>query len=159
MEQLSTDDVAWVRLQRDKATIRECLEYHFHGLDIQDVPGIHTRVYTPDVHITPSEGEPFVGFPENWRDGVVGMFKASHHLPCTVDIEVDGDTASTRTFAIAFLKVANGDEGDAVYVRGLRYDHTWRRVGNGWRSDRFVQQALWQFDVPAVEPHLPSAAR
>ena len=156
MDDLSTEEIAWLRLQRDKATIRECIEYHFHGLDIGDIPGIHTRVYTPDVHITPAHSAPFIGYPDERFQAVVAQFKASHHLPCTIEIEVDGDTARSLTFAIAFLRMANAEGGDSVVVRGQRYDHTWRRTGPEWRSDRLVQRALWQYEAPAVDPHLPT---
>lgn len=43
-----------------------------------------------------------------------------------------------------------------VMVRGLRYLDRLVRTEGGWRIEHREQEALWQYDVPRVAPHLPS---
>jgi hypothetical protein len=78
---------------------------------------------------------------------------------CTVlrgasSIEIDGDRATSETFAIAFLTIGEGDRRRAT-VQGLRYFDTLARTAEGWRiqarcgreEPHRVHDNPWQIDA------------
>jgi hypothetical protein len=140
--QLTRDPLA------DRLAIRETIERYFVGLDRRDGEWI-AAAFTED-----AEGEinafgsksVFKGRAAfgNFAKGMA-QFASSNHALSNVRIVVNGDRASSDTFAIAHL-LAN----DKIMVRGLQYVDDLVRESDGWRIARRTHRTLWQYDVPST---------
>src|SRR2546421_1552579 len=61
----------------------------------------------------------------------VARFPASQHVLGSIEVEVDGDRATSRAHAITYL-VSPSQSGHVLLTRGISYDDQWVRTDGGW---------------------------
>jgi hypothetical protein len=131
---------------KDREAIRSVLDSYAFLLDTARWRDIPTAVFTEDAidHHSPEAGpqaEPH-GREEIARflDATMGKHAGSQHLLGNSSIEVDGDTAHSRTYAICSHWSADGPEPlPSDMTIAAVYDDRWRRTPDGWRiSERWV---------------------
>ena len=67
-------------------------------------------------------------------DRSMNAYAGSQHLLGNSSIEVDGDTARSRTYAAcAHWRGDGSDPAPADLVVAVAYDDTWERTAEGWR--------------------------
>ncbi|MEU9746617.1 nuclear transport factor 2 family protein [Streptomyces niveus] len=150
------------RTVSDETEIRRLIDVYFHAVDARDHERMRS-IYTHDAEFTGlARPDGTGGHTHSGIDAVVALldgtksFAASCHSGSNTVIDVDGDTATADTFAVAF--VLPKGEG-SVRVRGLRYrDRLVRVEGGGWLIRGRVHCPLWQYDTPATALALPGAA-
>jgi hypothetical protein len=138
--------------QDDKAAIREVLNWYFCGLDRRE-DRFFEHCFSEQV-----EYGRFGTFPDGEdAEFTIGRAAAieflhgvrryamSSHGAYSQHLEVDGDTATADTFAVAYLILPGGD-GRPVLVRGLRYLDRLRKLPEGWRITRRLHIPSWQFE-------------
>jgi ketosteroid isomerase-like protein len=85
------------------------------------------------------------------------QFRHSIHNVSHADIKIDGEMATSTSLLVATL-IHGSERGGRAFVRGIQYDDTLRRTGNGtWLIDSRSHRALWQYDAPSQIPGLPDA--
>lgn len=72
-----------------------------------------------------------------WLEQVLPNFPAYAHLLGNFSVEIDGDTASSRT--ICFNPMVLGGADGQVLFCGLWYDDEFVRTDDGWRISRRVE--------------------
>ena len=65
----------------------------------------------------------------------LGRFHATHHISANHSIEIDGDTASSRSYVLA-MHVVDPDDQASQWLGGGWYDNEYRRTADGWRLTR-----------------------
>ncbi|HEY1689781.1 MAG TPA: nuclear transport factor 2 family protein [Solirubrobacteraceae bacterium] len=146
----------------EEVAIRHVIDMYFSAADSRD-EGLWRTCFAPDAEFShcplggPAEAAHVGG------EAVARIFQttrasiASHHLPCHVRIEIDGDEASAETYAVAFLLFAIDSGGQRITVRGLRYRDVLTRSSDGWLIRRRSHTSMWQFDTEGIPPALPEA--
>ncbi len=139
----------------DHLRIRDVLDWYFNAVDAKDEAGI-TGCFAEDAKATYQAGTPFERATNSGRQIVgelmaaIAKYKSSIHATSSVSIQLAGQAADTRTFAVAYLYLA-----DKVVVRGLRYDdHLVKRTGR-WVILARRHAPLWQYEATAV-PLIPA---
>jgi len=129
-----------VRWLVDRAEIAELLARYARCIDERDWAGLQ-GTYAEDGVM--EHGATAVG-----RDGVPGLSEriltgvaSSHHVVDDPGIEIDGDTARTRSHYFA-THVA--DDGAIIRQAGGWYDCALRRTPAGWRFTRVTARSAWR---------------
>lgn len=131
---------AQVRVLRDKDEIRTVLDTYAFLLDTARWRDIASRVFTADAvdHHSPEAGDFAVprgsaqidDFLHTTMSGLAG----SQHLMGNSSIEVDGDTAHSRTYAsCAHWRTAGDVPLPSDFTIAVAYDDRWVRTSDGWR--------------------------
>ncbi|HSS08596.1 MAG TPA: nuclear transport factor 2 family protein [Acidimicrobiales bacterium] len=66
---------------------------------------------------------------------------------------MDGDSAHAETKAVAYL---TKEDTGTVVTRGLRYSDDCVRGETGWRIQRRIHRADWQYEVSATAITTPA---
>lgn len=130
----------------DRQQIYDVLVRYAEGIDRRDFDAVAT-CFTWDAHASYGGRDvgPGVGpILELLRHGVESSL-ASTHLVGNLQIEVDGDRATSVSAAIA-VHVVDRAEGTRVLIRGLRYHDRLKRVDGGWRIAERVHEQRWMAD-------------
>jgi hypothetical protein len=124
--------------------VLELLARYAHGLDDGDVSAV-LACFALDARADYNGGaislnghaelEPF--FKE-------ALGKPSTHLFSNTIVEVDGETATTRSSAVAFVTRTEGQ----VTVRGLVYETRCGRDGDEWKFRQLTHRLTWQCALP-----------
>jgi ketosteroid isomerase-like protein len=144
----------------DREAIARLIFRYADRVDGRDPTGV-VECFTPDAHFEAGGGafvvdgaEALARFFEQalaaGPDGIGGM---STHLMTNVMVDLDGNAAHAETKAVAYL---TKEDARTVVVRGLRYSDDCVRAEHGWRLQRRVHQADWQYEVPASEITTPA---
>lgn len=147
-----------VRDAADRTAIRAVIDLYFYGLDARDQAAL-TACFTPDARVRYQIGTAL----EFTREGneVIGKHfytssmtrDVTTHMGASVVIAIDGDRARAVTNAMA-----NVVQGDAILVRGLRYEDDLVRHGGSWRIAERRHYPLWQHDAVSKQPDMPGYA-
>jgi hypothetical protein len=139
----------------DRAAIENLLMRYALAVDTRDfddvgdcfTPG--ARAFYSGVQLSPGV--------EHIVDHIRGIshFVESQHVFGASLIEIEGDRATSVSYATAYLVRAEAD-GHVALTRGLRYDDHLVRTRDGWRIDARVHRALWSAELPVTWP-VPSA--
>jgi 3-phenylpropionate/cinnamic acid dioxygenase small subunit len=73
----------------------------------------------------------------------LGRFHATHHLSSNHSIEIDGDTARSRSYLLS-MHVVDPDDQASQWLAGGWYDNEYRRTAEGWRLTRVRITPVWQ---------------
>ncbi len=84
----------------------------------------------------------------------VERFRATTHVITNVVADIDGDRASVRSQAVAYL-VSSDSEPDAVRMRGIRYDDQFARVDGTWLITERIHRADWSATVSSAKVQVP----
>jgi len=137
------------RLLLDKLAIREVLDQYWYGLGHHDIDAV-LDAFSDDAHYSTASG----------KDEIRAIVERISGLRCinilcgSQRIEINDDTASADTQAIAFL-VIEGSEPERLLLQGLRYvdrlertDSGWRIVDRGGLEDRTIAHDIsFQFEL------------
>jgi hypothetical protein len=135
-----------VRELRDKEAIRTVLDTYAFLLDTARWRDIPDAVFTPDAvdHHSPEAGPSAVPHGRDdiarFLDVTMTSLAGSQHMLGNSVIEIDGDTAHSRTYgACAHWRTGGPDPLPSDLTVAVAYDDTWRRTADGWRiSERWV---------------------
>ncbi len=129
----------------DRVEIDDLLTTYTMAIDQGDWDALD-RVFTPDAHIDYSATGGTVGaFPEvkAWLAETLPMFSGMQHVIAQKRVDLDGDRAHVRAY---FLNPMVMDQADGrkwhLDIGGV-YVHTLVRTAEGWRSERLVEELLW----------------
>lgn len=127
---------------RDREAIRTVLDTYVFLLDTARWRDIPDAVFTPDAtdHHSPEAGVEPSGRQQiaEFLDTAMGGFTGTHHMLGNSTIEIDGDTAHSRTYA-ACAHWRHGDPRPPDFTVAVAYDDRWRRTPAGWRiHERWV---------------------
>ncbi len=142
----------------DEVAIRGLVELFLSAIDSKDFEKLRPHV-SDDFEIVAFADPDGTG--GNAHRGIdapsaaVAGIAASCHAAANSVVVVDGDTASSDTFAVAFVEVGEAHYG-RILIRGIRYRDEFVRLADGWRMKRRVHSALWQFDAAAMTPAMPT---
>ena len=132
----------------DREEIRDVLVRYAQGLDRRQFDQV-ARCFTPDAQAEFSGNmlQPGVEAIVAYVCGVARLAATTHFVGETA-ITLDGDSAETENYTIAYLVNVNG-ENRSVHVRGLRYHDHFVRTPDGWRICQRVHCCDWMFEAPA----------
>ena len=129
----------------DRLEIDDLLTTYTMAVDDGDWDALD-RVFTPDAHIDYSATGGAAGpFPEvkRWLVETLPMFSGMQHFITQKRVELDGDQARVRAYFLNPL-VLDREDGSRWYLEvGGIYLHSLVRTSGGWRSERLVEELLW----------------
>jgi ketosteroid isomerase-like protein len=85
----------------------------------------------------------------------IASFPASQHVFGSSTVDINGDSAHTVSYAVAYL-VGPVDGGHEVISRGLVYTDDLIRTSDGWRIKNRVHKPIWSTTGPCDYPVGPS---
>jgi hypothetical protein len=138
----------------DRAAIHDLLACYFQGIDAANPEQVR-GCFTEDVRAA-YDGRTFVDGIEAlmgaflaFKNKASGEWKATTHFMGNLSFgSLDGDSAETETYAIAFL-VTPSAAGDRLTMRSLRYLDRLRKTDAGWRICDRIHTLDWSCEVPA----------
>lgn len=126
----------------DRLEITDRLNLYAELLDRADFAAVPLEVFAEDAYEDHGEGIPPVRGHEDltkFFETACAPFESTMHLITNVRVELDGDTAMSRSAYLAVHWLPNHDRAPgrpADFVStGVYRDH-WRRTPNGWRISR-----------------------
>ncbi|BBY07873.1 nuclear transport factor 2 family protein [Mycobacterium noviomagense] len=123
----------------DRLEIQQLLVNYSAAIDSRRFDDLDD-VFTPDAYIDYSAFDGIVGrYPEvkAWLAEVLPNFANYAHMLGLPSIQLDGDTATARTFC--FNPMVFGGEKPSTMLLGLWYDDEFVRTAQGWRMSRRVE--------------------
>ena len=128
----------------DKQAINEVLTRYLRAVDRGDVEGLRA-CYHDDA--TEDHGGVFEGTAADYVDSVADAITYRHaltsHILSNVLIEVDGDTATSESYATTFTRIWTGTETADAFIGARILDRHERRNGRWAISHR---QLLWEWN-------------
>jgi 3-phenylpropionate/cinnamic acid dioxygenase small subunit len=126
----------------DRAQISDLLHAFARALDTKDWQA-YVETYAEDgvvelpwATVERAELAEFVS-----RD--LGRFHATHHISSNHAIEIDGDTARSRSYLLS-MHVLDPDDQASQWLAGGWYDNEYRRTPDGWKLTRVQITPVWQ---------------
>lgn len=134
----------------DQLAIEEVIGRYYYGVDRSDPALVRSCFaeearYTSDAGTLDMEGADEISS----RIGKGGRFAHTSHIRSSQRIEVNGDSATADTFAVAWL-VLKPEDGGIVMIRGLQYVDKLVRRPDGWKIVHRHHSTKWQIDQPSV---------
>ncbi|MGH0028875.1 MAG: nuclear transport factor 2 family protein [Myxococcota bacterium] len=135
---------------RDRLEIGEILARYASSLDERDWPRLAT-CFTPDAVGDYGMGDPLEGYAaiEALCRGTLEPLDASQHLVGSIEIDLDGDTATSRC-ALQAQHTRRGLPDGENYLIGGTYRDRWVRTDTGWRIAHRQLRMVWSEGNPAV---------
>lgn len=145
--ELSTRELS-DRLQIDDLLIRYTVAIDKKDWSLLD------RVFTPDADVDYTTSGGIKGkYPEvrQWLEKALAVFPVTMHFISNSTVELDGDTATARTYVINPMVFKNPDGSDHIFTVGAYYNDELVYTDEGWRiSRRFEEQAYLEGSLPAA---------
>jgi len=131
----------------DRALVGDLLMRFARALDEKDWAG-YAALYAEDgvLHLPWGEPHPQAILRES-TEANLGRFHATHHISANHQIQIDGDTAASRS-SLPAVHVADLLAESHWTVAGW-YDCEYRRTPDGWRFTRVAITPVWQTGSPA----------
>jgi hypothetical protein len=123
----------------DRLEIQQLLVNYSTAIDTRRFDDLDL-VFTPDAFIDYSAMGGTAGvYPEvkAWLKEVLPNFPAYMHMLGNFDIQLDGDTAASRT--MLFNPMVMGGDANKILFCGLWYEDEFVRTSDGWRMSRRVE--------------------
>jgi len=138
----------------DRLEIQDLFARYSFAIDERDWDALD-QVFTPDARIDYSEtGGAKGGFAEikAWLPLALERFPVFQHMVATTRLDLDGDTATSRT--ILFNPMVHRDVAGAeqVFFIGLWYRDRLVRTANGWRIAERYEEMAYSHNVPPMAP-------
>ena len=140
----------------DRIAMQAVASRYFQGIDRNDLAQVRA-CFTEDVKGTYANRGTVVGVDamlamlrphfENVEKGVI---RVATHFMGTFNVDrLEGDSAETETYALAFLVRAGTAAADADHIamRSLRYLDRWKRTTEGWKICERVHTLDWSTKV------------
>ena len=139
-----------VRVLLDQQAIRDVVLRYCRGIDRLDLELVR-GCYHPDA--TDDHG-PFRGTRDeyvDWVGGVLTRFTATMHLVANQLVEVDGDTARSETYGVAYHRGDPPEDHRCNFTTGFRYVDRFERRDGEWRIATRVAVREWTHTVTAEQ--------
>jgi 3-phenylpropionate/cinnamic acid dioxygenase small subunit len=141
----------------DRLEIQDLLSRYSYAIDERNWDALDD-VFTPDAVIDYSEtggAKGSVAEIKAWLPVAMARFPRYQHMVATTRLDLDGDTARSRTilFNPMVYKVQDGSE--QVFFIGLWYRDRLVRTAGGWRIAERYEEMGYAHNVPDMPP-IPS---
>ena len=140
----------------DRLEIQELLVRYSHAVDTRDWDAFE-RVFTDDAVIDYTEmGGPRGSVKETraFLETAMPMFSSFQHMVGNTVLEIDGDSARSRTICHNPMVLDRGEGQTHVFFCGLWYRDELVRTPEGWRiRDRYEERSYFH-NLP---PEIPAA--
>lgn len=138
----------------DEVEIRVLLDRYFHAMDARDwtsFAGCFAEAAEMVLHYGSSQDALLIGRSTIAKtiQGRIESYDATVHARGNVRVVLDGDRASSSTFAVANILLKGH-----MLVRGLRYQDELERGSDGWRIAKRLHSSTWQYESPAYTPSI-----
>lgn len=151
-----TDTASQLQWLVDRASISDLLVEFARTLDDRDWAA-NTALYVPDGVFSVGQVFALSGHDELMRTGTeqgLGQYHGTWHLSSNHAIEIDGDTARTRSYLLA-IHLLGPDTFRHADGAGW-YDCTLRRTADGWRFVTVNIREIWNAGEPLPHTQRPS---
>ena len=131
----------------DRIEITDLLTRYARAVDRKDW-ALYRTVFTPDAHIDYSSAGGAVSGVEamcDWLAEALAQFPATQHMVSNVHIDLDGDGATVEAMYHNPMTMPDG----SAWFTGGWYHHDLVRTGDGWRSEKLVEEAVYFSGMPA----------
>jgi 3-phenylpropionate/cinnamic acid dioxygenase small subunit len=131
----------------DKLEIHELLARYARGVDTKDWE-LWKSVFTPDAVVDYSSAGAPVGTPDelaSWLEQGLKVVPMTQHLISNIEVDLDGDRAKVR--AMFYNPMQLRGMADMSFCGGY-YHHELVRTGEGWKSERLVEENVWFVNPP-----------
>lgn len=136
----TTDEA--VRKLADRAAIQDVLLRYARGVDRRDLELV-ASCFTPDASYEGALASGTIAAAlERLRDAMA-RYDGTMHLVGNQLIEVDGDSARSETYAVAYHRLTGTTEA-TLFIVGVRYLDDLVRDGDEWHICRRVVKTEWQ---------------
>jgi uncharacterized protein (TIGR02246 family) len=131
----------------DHEAIRNLLGRYAKAVDDRDFEAV-AACFTPDA-VASYSGLKIPPGRDNIISHIRGVSRTIHsqHFIHPIIIEIDGDKATTLSYAMAML-MQNTDDGVQSLARGLTYTDKLRRTDGTWQIYDRLHTADWQWTLP-----------
>jgi 3-phenylpropionate/cinnamic acid dioxygenase small subunit len=142
----------------DRLEIQDLLSRYCHAIDFRDWDALDD-VFTPDAMIDYTEmggaRGPYADI-KRWLPEALGPFPAYQHMVATTKLELDGDSARSRTILFNPMTHRAEDGTEQVFFVGLWYRDRLVRTADGWRiADRYEERS-YSHNVPPTMRAAPT---
>jgi hypothetical protein len=134
------------RLEIQDLLVDYCYAVDKHRWD--DLDAIFTPDAVLDFTATGGERGDLVSI-KAFFERALNLFAGHQHLVATSKVEIDGDTASSRTICHNPMWF-NQDGAEQVMYVGLWYHDTFVRTPDGWRISKRVQEKGYLHGLPSA---------
>ena len=135
----------------DRIQINDLLIRYTVALDTKDWSLLDT-CFTPDAQVDYSASGGIKGpYPDvrNWLQKTLAAFSMTQHFIGNSTVEIDGDSAKSRTYLINPLGFAKPDGGLHIYTLGAYYNDRLVYTDDGWRiAERIMEHAYFDGSPP-----------
>jgi|HubBroStandDraft_2_1064218.scaffolds.fasta_scaffold174147_1 hypothetical protein len=144
-----------VNHEADEA-LRGLNERYFHGVDERDLDAVGACFALDATCVYLGGGWRLSGRRAIIeRLSIINTWLSTVHSPATMSFTAGQDGADGVIYAVAHLMTADHDGSRRITVRGLKYSDRYARAGGEWLIAERRQEALWQYEVPAIAAALP----
>jgi len=134
----------------DRLEIQELLVRYSHSVDTRDWDA-YEDVFTPDAFIDYTcFGGPSGNVKEirAFLEMAMPNFSSFQHMISNTVLELDGDTARSRTICHNPMVMDKGDGTTHVFYCGLWYRDVLVRTPEGWKIKERVEEKSYVFNMP-----------
>ena len=138
----------------DRLEIQDLFARYSFAIDERDWDALD-RVFTPDARIDYSESGGAKGSYheiKRWLALALERFPTYQHLAATSRIDIDGDTATSRTILFNPMVYPAADGTSQTFFIGLWYRDTLVRTVQGWRIAERHEEMGWVHNAPEMPP-------
>ena len=140
------DAAAAIRDLLDRAAIHDVLLRYARGVDRRDL-GLVASCFLPDASYEGALARGTIGDALAALRDRMARYDTTMHFIGNQLIEINGDTASSETYAVAYHRLTENGEAK-LFAIGVRYCDGLVRDGDQWRIQRRVVRTDWQRTDP-----------
>jgi len=133
---------AAIRHLLDRAAIQEVLLRYARGVDRGDLELV-ASCFTPDASYEGALANGTIADALDRLRDAMARYDGTMHFVGNQLIEIDGDTASSETYAVAYHRLTESGEVK-LFTVGVRYLDELTRAGDEWRIRARVVKMEWQ---------------
>lgn len=137
----------------DRLEIQDLIARYSFAIDERDWDALD-RVFTPDARIDYTAAGGIAGSLaeiKRWLPVALAQFPAFQHMVATTRLELDGDTASSRTILFNPMVVPDADGAPRTFFIGLWYCDKFVRTADGWRIAERREEMSWTHNAPVFD--------
>lgn len=138
----------------DRVEIQDLFARYSFAIDERDWDALD-RIFTPDALIDYSAAGGATGSLAEikaWLPVAMERFPRSQHMVATTRLDIDGDSANSRTMLFNPMVYAAPDGSEKVFFVGLFYRDQLVRTTEGWRIRERREEMAYSYDAPQMPP-------
>ncbi|MBW2267012.1 MAG: nuclear transport factor 2 family protein [Deltaproteobacteria bacterium] len=141
----------------DRIEIQDLFTRYTRAIDTQDW-NLLDSIFTADAHIDYTAAGGIKGaYPEirEWLGKAIASFSYTMHFTGNSTVELDGDTARSRTYCINPMGFTNSDGSTHVFTVYVHYVDRLVRTDFGWRIAERTEEDLFMDGTLPAELEIP----